>query len=152
MRRQAIKRRGACRVYWGSHGCSKQRGHIGLHFCSAGCVPCDGEHIFGEDWDRAAYIRQVAEWMEHRRRLGKGWPSHRPDDWRLPTRLVVSEERLVEEQQATPGYWMRVAVSGGSATLQPKAVEAVVFVPCPGPSCVSYLYGVAHQHIERGQQ
>jgi hypothetical protein len=84
-------------VYWGSHGCNKQRGHIGLHYCSTACVPCDGVYIFGEDWDRTVYIAQVADWLEFRRRLGKGWPAHRPDDWRLPRALEVGADRLAEE-------------------------------------------------------
>jgi hypothetical protein len=97
MRRKAISRKGPCRVYWGSHGCNKQRGHIGLHYCSTACVPCDGVYIFGEDWDRTVYIAQVADWLEFRRRLGKGWPAHRPDDWRLPRALEVGADRLAEE-------------------------------------------------------
>jgi hypothetical protein len=28
-----------CRVYWGSHGCDKVRGHGGEHICT-GCGPC----------------------------------------------------------------------------------------------------------------
>lgn len=89
MRRRALKRKGMCRVFWGSHGCHKQRGHRGLHVCSSDCVPCDGPNIFGEDWDREAYIAEVAAWMEYRRGKGKGWPTHRPDDRRLPKRLGV---------------------------------------------------------------
>ncbi|MGW7001400.1 hypothetical protein ACWGCW_00885 [Streptomyces sp. NPDC054933] len=91
MRRRAIDRKGPCRVYWGSHGCHKQRGHLGLHWCSNGCAPCDGEHVFGEDWDREAYIAQVAEWIEHRKGLGKGWPTFQPDNWRLPGNLELKE-------------------------------------------------------------
>lgn len=87
MRRQALKRKGPCNVFWGSHGCSKQHGHIGLHWCSSDCIPCDGPHVFGDDWDRNAYIQQVTEWIEHRQRLGKGLPAHRPNDWRLPRNL-----------------------------------------------------------------
>ena len=88
MRRKALHRKGMCDVFWGSHGCHKQRGHIGLHWCSNDCIPCDGR-AFGDDWDREAYIIQVAEWMEHRRKLGKGLPTFRPDDWRLPQRLIA---------------------------------------------------------------
>ncbi len=27
-----------CRVYWGSHGCSRPRGHDGHHWCCCECV------------------------------------------------------------------------------------------------------------------
>lgn len=84
MRRQALRRKGPCDVYWGSHGCHKQRGHIGLHWCSNNCIPCDGPHIFGDDWDRDAYIQQVADWIAHRQRIGKSLPA---GDWRLPRNL-----------------------------------------------------------------
>lgn len=33
--------------------------------------------------------------------------------------------------------------------LVPEVMEPVVFVPCPGSSCVSYLYGVDHRHVGR---
>lgn len=29
----------SCRVYWGSHGCSRSRGHEGDHWCD--CCECD---------------------------------------------------------------------------------------------------------------
>jgi hypothetical protein len=42
-----------CRVYWGTHGCRKQRGHLGNHRCLAGCpFPEDPYYpytLFGED-------------------------------------------------------------------------------------------------------
>ena len=43
--------KGPCRVYWGTHGCSKQRGHLGWHFCEPGCwQPDENSHfVFGED-------------------------------------------------------------------------------------------------------
>jgi hypothetical protein len=84
VRRKALVRKGACRVFWGSHGCSKQRGHRGLHWCSSGCIPCDSPYVFGEDWDEAAYVREVLEWWEYRCRLGKGRPTHQPNHWQLP--------------------------------------------------------------------
>lgn len=31
-----------CRVYWGSHGCRRQRGHEGLHECD--CCECE-DHV-----------------------------------------------------------------------------------------------------------
>lgn len=44
-----LARRGRCRVYWNSHGCAKQRGHLGRHFCQPGCPPPDGLTLYGED-------------------------------------------------------------------------------------------------------
>ena len=59
-----------CRVYWGSHGCSRPRGHEGAHWCD--CCECDDHpdhdsgcvagppyygpdtHFFGEDSDADA--------------------------------------------------------------------------------------------------
>lgn len=52
MRRKAwkIERRGHCRVYWGSHGCRKQRGHQGLCRCHTGCqLPDENTVFYGED-------------------------------------------------------------------------------------------------------
>lgn len=34
-----------CRVYWGSHGCSRPVGHEGAHWCD--CCQCD-DHPDGE--------------------------------------------------------------------------------------------------------
>lgn len=49
-RAQRVEERGICRVYWGSHGCSKPRGHTGIHFCSSGCIiPNEETKFFGED-------------------------------------------------------------------------------------------------------
>ncbi len=49
-RAQRIRERGMCRVYWGSHGCSKPRGHTGIHFCGRGCwIPDVTTVFFGED-------------------------------------------------------------------------------------------------------
>lgn len=36
-----------CRVYWGSHGCDKKRGHRGAHAC--GCCDCDNHKRDHED-------------------------------------------------------------------------------------------------------
>ena len=42
--------KGHCRVYWATHGCSKQRGHLGRHFCEPGCpIPEETTYVFGED-------------------------------------------------------------------------------------------------------
>lgn len=50
---QKLARSGPCRVYWGSHGCSKQRGHLGRHYCGSCCYAPDPEQaiFYGEDWD-----------------------------------------------------------------------------------------------------
>jgi hypothetical protein len=69
MRKKALKRKGPCQVFWGSHGCAKQRGHIGQHVCSTGCIPCPETGAFGDDWDEAAYAIQLREWREHRAAL-----------------------------------------------------------------------------------
>ena len=71
MRRRALERKGDCRVYWGSHGCSKQRGHIGHHFCSTGCIPCPEDRAFGADWDAEKYAAQLQDWRRHRIAIGK---------------------------------------------------------------------------------
>lgn len=98
MRREALKRKGGCRVFWGGHGCSKQRGHRGLHWCSSGCIPCDGDRAFGEDWDRTAYLAEVLDWREHRLRHGKGLPTHQPDNYRLPHRLLAEIRETTEDR------------------------------------------------------
>lgn len=53
MRSKARKlaRKGRRRVYWASHGCSKQRGHLRRHFCEPGCWQPDesDRFVFGED-------------------------------------------------------------------------------------------------------
>lgn len=42
-----------CRVYWGSHGCMKARGHEGHHECE--CCTCGDNHPF-PDWpDRGVH-------------------------------------------------------------------------------------------------
>jgi hypothetical protein len=47
-----IAARGRCRVYWSTHGCSKQRGHVGRHYCEPGCpIPNETTIVFGEDVD-----------------------------------------------------------------------------------------------------
>jgi hypothetical protein len=40
-----------CRVYWGSHGCARLRGHDGEHVCDCGALPYEGAatRFFGED-------------------------------------------------------------------------------------------------------
>lgn len=46
-----------CRVYWGTHGCRKQRGHLGKHLCAPGCRPANEYDLFyGED---ALYGRNI---------------------------------------------------------------------------------------------
>lgn len=35
-----------CRVYWGSHGCARPRGHEGAHWCD--CCECDSHPQEGE--------------------------------------------------------------------------------------------------------
>lgn len=32
-----VTRYRSCRVYWGSHGCERRRGHRGHHFCCCDC-------------------------------------------------------------------------------------------------------------------
>lgn len=52
-------------------------------------------------------------------------------------------------QECTDACW---AVPDGwepAPELVPKPIDPVVFVPCPGPSCVSYQYGADHQHTKR---
>jgi hypothetical protein len=52
MRKKAKKlaAKGPCRVYWSSHGCQKQRGHKGRHYCENTCPrPGNEWFIFGED-------------------------------------------------------------------------------------------------------
>jgi len=71
VRRKALERKGLCRVFWGSHGCSKQRGHIGQHICSSDCTRCPEEGAFGEDWDAEAYAAQLQDWRRHRASIGK---------------------------------------------------------------------------------
>jgi len=54
----------SCRVYWGSHGCDRPRGHRGPHLCSCGS---DGYYegatpttnYYGEDVDLAAVVALV---------------------------------------------------------------------------------------------
>ena len=71
MRRKALERKGVCQTFWGSHGCSKQRGHIGQHICSSDCTRCPEEGAFGEDWDAEAYAAQLQDWRRHRASIGK---------------------------------------------------------------------------------
>lgn len=42
-----------CRVYWGSHGCKKHRGHTGPHLCGCETPPYFGAatEFYGEDVD-----------------------------------------------------------------------------------------------------
>lgn len=51
-----VAHREGCRVYWGSHGCERPRGHDGPHWCD--CCDCDdhpgegcvgGPPYFGSD-------------------------------------------------------------------------------------------------------
>ena len=37
-----------CRVYWGSHGCQRERGHEGTHECSC-CYCPENEHTHEPD-------------------------------------------------------------------------------------------------------
>jgi hypothetical protein len=60
-----------CRVYWGSHGCSLERGHDGPHLCSCAGDPDDpgvlnvgappyygpDTHFYGEDVQRRRRVR-----------------------------------------------------------------------------------------------
>lgn len=71
MRRRALERKGTCRVFWGSHGCSKQRGHIGQHVCSTGCIPCPEQGAYGSDWNEQSYAEQLQDWRRHRAAIGK---------------------------------------------------------------------------------
>ncbi len=54
-RERKIERQGECRVFWGSHGCHKQRGHLdsdgfGGHRCGPGCwFPDETTELYGED-------------------------------------------------------------------------------------------------------
>lgn len=40
-----------CRVYWGTHGCCRNRGHDGPHLCDCGTPPYHGRwtRFYGED-------------------------------------------------------------------------------------------------------
>jgi len=41
-----------CRVYWGTHGCKKQRGHCGRHRCQSSCPRAEEyQNWYGEDVD-----------------------------------------------------------------------------------------------------
>ena len=44
-------RESKCRVYWGSHGCTRPRGHDGMHVCVCGEPPYFGKdtNFYGED-------------------------------------------------------------------------------------------------------
>jgi hypothetical protein len=43
-----------CRVYWGSHGCDRRRGHRGKHRCECGSTGYGpGTRYFGEDVEPA---------------------------------------------------------------------------------------------------
>lgn len=45
----------SCRVYWGSHGCDRPRGHDGPHWCE--CCTCEpGEHPNPVDEDGDEYL------------------------------------------------------------------------------------------------
>jgi hypothetical protein len=50
-----------CRVYWGSHGCERERGHEGFHLCD--CCECE-DHIGnrGECSDGDGEYLCVATW------------------------------------------------------------------------------------------
>lgn len=48
-KQRKLDRKGDCRVFWGTHGCSKQRGHVGRHFCEVGCPFPDDYELYGED-------------------------------------------------------------------------------------------------------
>lgn len=55
-----------CRVYWGSHGCDRPRGHHGPHICNCGQFPYGWDrpdemqaNFFGEDIELAACIGLV---------------------------------------------------------------------------------------------
>ena len=50
MRRKWKTLQRPCRVYWGTHACRKQRGHLGKHLCRPGCpYPGPDTHLWGED-------------------------------------------------------------------------------------------------------
>jgi len=53
-RDRKLERKGHCRVYWGSHGCRKQRGHLdsdgfGGHRCCPGSNPDEDTVLYGAD-------------------------------------------------------------------------------------------------------
>ena len=56
----------SCRVYWGTHGCDRPRGHRGPHICNCGQFPYGWEDptnlwtgFYGEDVELAAVIALV---------------------------------------------------------------------------------------------
>jgi hypothetical protein len=49
MRHKEKAKKIPCRVFWGSHGCRKQRGHLGRHLCQPGCPYPDQYKLYGED-------------------------------------------------------------------------------------------------------
>jgi hypothetical protein len=83
-------------------------------------------------WDVQRQLEAVTGWLPERlflakasglirRKLLRGCPCGCRGDYELPEPLM----------------------------LEPQVIEPVVFVPCPGASCVSYLYGIDHQHTAR---
>ena len=55
MRHKQKAKDNPCRVYWGSHGCRKQKGHLGNHLCQPGCYIGDPNNpeiqFYGEDYE-----------------------------------------------------------------------------------------------------
>jgi hypothetical protein len=80
-----------CRVYWGSHGCERERGHRGPHRCEPDCPPRGYGRwwrVFGEDiW----WFLRVWQWLVthpggHRRlwwllRHHRPWPLITVREW-----------------------------------------------------------------------
>jgi hypothetical protein len=59
------------------------------------------------------------------------------------------DEELKDMQPCTDACWTVPDGSEPAPKLVPKLIDPVVFVACPGPSCVSYQYGADHQHTAR---
>ena len=57
-----------CRVYWGSHGCKRTRGHEGLHECD--CCECP-DHVAND----GLYIDEDGEETQ----CVATWPYYGPD-------------------------------------------------------------------------
>jgi hypothetical protein len=48
-----------CRVYWGTHGCKKRRGHPGPHRCTHGCTfpeTIPNVLYYGEDYKEESNV------------------------------------------------------------------------------------------------
>ena len=53
-----LTRKGPCHTYWGTHGCKKQAGHIGRHYCENTC-PRGGDVIKAIHDDGSIFVEYV---------------------------------------------------------------------------------------------